>query len=74
MKTKNTSDTICLERCCKSTLPFVLDDPKSVEAVSELLIDLCNRRLMGNMRVGLRKPRSIPLICSNFNMSLAQRY
>ena len=44
-----TSDTICLERCCNTTLPFVLDDPKSVEAVSEQLVDLCNRRLMGNV-------------------------
>jgi hypothetical protein len=31
MKTKSTSDSICIERCCKSTRPFVLDDPKSLE-------------------------------------------
>ena len=74
MKTKSTSDTICVERCCKSTFPFVLDDPKSLDAVSELLIDLCNGRLMGNMKVGLRKPRSIPLICCNFSDTKHQRY
>ena len=74
MKTKSTSDSICVERCCKSTLPFVLDDPKSLDAVSELLIDLCNGRLMGNMKVGLRKPRSIPLICCNFSDTKHQRY
>lgn len=90
MKTKSTSDSICVERCCKSTLPFVLDDPKSLEAVSELLIDLCNGRLMGNMKVplstslniqcennflkvGLRRPRSIPLICCNFINTKHQR-
>ena len=44
MKTKSRSDSIFMERCCKSTLPFVLDDPKSLDTVSELLIDLCNGR------------------------------
>ena len=58
MKTKTTSDTVCVERCCKTTFPFLLDDPESVEAISQLLIDLCNGWLMGNMKVGLRKPHS----------------
>ena len=53
MKTKSTSDTVCVERCCKSTIPFSLDDPKTAEGIGELLIDLCNGRLMGNMKVGL---------------------
>ena len=68
MKTKSTSDTLCLERCTASTMPFVLDDPKSAEGVGELLIDLCNGRLTGNMKVGLRKPRSILLMCCNFTI------
>lgn len=74
MKTKSTSDSVCVERCCKSTIPFSLDDPKTAEGIGELLIDLCNGRLMGNMKVGLRKPRSIPLICCNFTMGNLQRY
>ena len=45
-KTKSTSDSICMERCCKSTLPFILHHPKSLEAVSDLLINLCNGQLM----------------------------
>ena len=74
MKTKSTSDTLCLERCCKSTLPFSLDDPKSADGIGEILIDLCNGRQTGNMKVGLRKPRSIPIICCNFTMGTIQRY
>ena len=71
MKTKSISDSICIERCCKSTLPFVLDDPKSLEVVSELLIDLCNGRLMGNLKVVLRKPR---FIRCNFSDTKHHRY
>lgn len=74
MKTKTTSDSLCIERCCNSTIPFTLDDPKNAQGVGELLIDLCNGRLMGNMKVGLRKPRSIPIMCCNFKMSEHQRY
>lgn len=55
MKTKATSDSICIERVAKSMLPFVLDDPKSFDDIGELLIQLCNGRLSGNMKVGLRK-------------------
>ena len=61
MKTKSTSDTLVLERCCKSTIPFVSDD---TDGIGEILIDLCNGRQIGNMKVGVRKPRTIPLICS----------
>ncbi len=73
MKTKSTSDTLCIERCCRSTLPFTLDDPKTAQAIGELLIDLCNGRRMGNMKVGLRNPRSIPLMCCNFEMGEHKR-
>ena len=74
MKTKSTTDTLVTERCCKSTIPFILDDPKSIEGIGETLIDLCNGRQIGNMKVGLRKPKSIPIICANFSMGNTQRY
>ena len=73
MKTKSTSDTLVLERCCKSTIPFALDDPKSTDGIGEILIDLCNGRQIGNMKVGVRKPRTIPLICCNFDMGSINR-
>ena len=57
MKTKNTSDSLILERIKKSTLPFALDDPKSMDDIGELLIQLCNGRLCGNMRVGSKKAK-----------------
>lgn len=69
MKTKSMSDSICLERCCTSMLPFTLDDPKTAESIGELLIDLCNRRTIGNVKVGLRMPRSLPIICCNFTIA-----
>ena len=57
----------------RDALPFVHDDPKGAEAIGELLIDLCNGHLLGNTKVGLRKPRSIPVICCNFIMGGLQR-
>lgn len=74
MKTHSTSDSICTERMVQSSLPFVLDDPKNPEDIGELLIATYDGGLSGNMRKGLRKPRSIPLICCNFSMNAIQRY
>ena len=76
MKTKSTctSNSVYIERCIKSSLPLVLDDPKGADAIGELLIDICNGRLVGNMKVGLRKPRTIPPICCNITMGTLQRY
>ena len=48
---KSTSDSICMERCCNLLLPFSLDDPKTAESIGELLIDLCNARAVGNLKV-----------------------
>jgi len=73
MKTKATSDSLCMERITKSTLPFSLDDPKNLNDIGELLIQLCNGRLSGNLRIGLHKPRSIPLLCCNFSPSSVKR-
>ena len=73
MKTKSTSNSVYIERCIKSSLPLVLDDPKGADAIGELLIDR-NGRLVGNMKVGLRKPRTIPPICCNITMGTLQRY
>lgn len=74
MKTKRTTNSLVIERCCKSTLPFCLDDPKTADGIGELLIDLCNGRQLGNMKARLRTPRSIPIICANFNIKSIQRY
>ena len=69
MKTKGTSDCLCMERIKKSSLPFSLDDPKNVEDIGELLIQLCNGWLSGNLRIGPHRPWSIPLLCCNFAVS-----
>ncbi|XP_065913247.1 uncharacterized protein [Dysidea avara] len=74
MKTKGTSDSLCLERIQKSSLPFALDDPKRMEDIGDMLIQLCNGKLTGNLRTGLHRPRSIPLLCCNFNVSSIRRY
>lgn len=74
MKTKGTSESLCLERVQKSTLPFALDDPKSIEEIGEMLIQLCNGNQSGNLRTGLHNPRSIPLLCCNFNMCSVARW
>ena len=42
MQTKGTSDSLCLEQIQKSSLPFALDDPKNMDDIGDLLIQLCN--------------------------------
>ena len=71
MKTKNTSDSLILERIKKSTLPFALDDPKSMDDIGELLIQLCNGWLCGN---AVKRPKSIPILCCNFPISTLEKY
>lgn len=73
MKTVNTTDSMCTERMVQSSLPFVLDDPKNPDDVGELLISVYDGGLSGNMRKGLRKPRSIPIIGCNFMMNTIER-
>lgn len=65
MKTKRTSDAVIIKRRCKSTLPLRLDDPKTTEGIGEIVIDLCNGNPMANIKSGIRKPKSVPIICAN---------
>ena len=51
MKTKSTSNTICFERCTQSSLPFVLDDPKSADDIGEMLINFCDGRSTGKSKL-----------------------
>ena len=74
MKTKRTSDAIIIERCCTSTLPFCLDYPKTTDGIGEILIELCNGEPLANMKTGLRKPKSVPIICANFTIKDSRRY
>lgn len=74
MKTESTSNSMCTERMVHSTLPFILDDPKRPDDIGEILITVYDGGFSGNMRKGLRRPRSIPIFCSNFSMSSIQRY
>ena len=74
MKTKNTSDSLCLERIKNSTLPFAMDDPKNLDDIQDLVIQLCNRKLTGNLCTGLHRPRSITLFCCNFGVGSIRRF
>ena len=38
--------TLVIERCCKSTIPFILDDPKSIKGIGETLISQQTTLLM----------------------------
>ena len=73
MKTTATSDSLCTERMTQSTLPFVLDDAKSPDDIKEILITVYDGGLSGNLRKGLRKPKSIPIFSCNFTMNTVQR-
>ena len=57
----------------KFNITFILDDPKSPDDIGELFITVYDGALSGNMRKGLRRPKSIPIISCNFGMSKIQR-
>lgn len=45
-----------------------------MDDIGELLIQLCNGRLCGNMRVGVKRPKSIPILRCNFPISTLESY
>ena len=72
MKTKRTSDAIDIERCCTSTLPFCLDDPKTTDGIGEILIELCNGEPLANMKTGLRTGVALRLFNNVIRQSVSQ--
>ena len=71
-----------LERSCRSSLPFAIEEAsKGISKtkanqldLTELIIDLYNGVRSTNMRTGSIKPKSIPVVASNFDIDDVERY
>lgn len=71
-----------LDRSSRSALPFAIEEASKGKAKSrtnqldltELIVDLYNGVRSTNMRTGSMKPKSIPIIASNFGIEDMERY
>lgn len=70
-----------MERASRSTLPFAIEEAKGKKGKSkvnqvdltELIIDLYNGSRTANLRTGFVKPRSIPILATNFDVDQMER-
>lgn len=78
------TNTFFLDRSAESTLPYGIDDPQ-MQATSgrsksnfidlqELIVDLYNGAKTANAVKGSRKPRSAPIVATNFDLVRNHRY
>ena len=65
-----------LERSATSTLPYGIDDPQTGRAgakanrldLPELIVDLYNAAKSANAVKGSKKPKSAPVVATNWNI------
>ena len=66
-----------LQRSAECTLPFGIDDPQNSSSSSsktnrldlpELIVDLYNAGKSANLVKGSKKPKSVPLVASNYDL------
>ena len=55
--------------CCNTTLPLVIDDPRSQNTISDLVISLYNGAYEGTIGRGEERPSSMAIIGANFTTS-----
>ena len=53
----------------RSSLPFAIDDPKSLVAISDPVVALFNGAKATTIKRGYREPLSMPIIAANFPTS-----
>jgi hypothetical protein len=69
-----------INRSSESTLPYGIDDPnlKGTKTnfldLNELIVDLYNGAKSANAHKGSQKPRSSPILATNFNLKNDSRY
>ena len=76
------TNALFLERACSSCLPFAVEEGKGSRNrskvnqldISKLIIDISNGSRSANMKTGIVKPKTVPLIASNFDIEDLQRY
>ena len=57
-----------VELCCDGILPLAIDDPYSVNAISELTIALFNGAKEGTIKRGTKTPTCMAMISANFTV------
>ena len=71
-----------LERSCRSTLPFGIEEAAKGKSgkskanqldITELVIDLNNGVRSTNLKTGSLKPKSVPVLASNFDIEEVER-
>lgn len=66
-----------LQRASASTLPFGIDDPSNKPAkgsdLSDMLVDFYNQGKQGSSGRGSLKPKSIPLVATNYKLRQEER-
>ena len=69
-----------LERACVSSMPFAIDDLQKQTSrntsvnVSDLIIDLYNGTKTTNLHKGSLKPKSAPLVATNYDIKSDDQY
>ena len=74
------TNTLFLARSTACCLPYAIDDPKGKGKaktnqldVGELIVDLYNGNSSANLKTGIQRPASCPIIASNFMINEAPR-
>ena len=71
-----------LERACRSTIPFAIEEGKGSKTKSkpnsldlaELIMSVSNGSRSTNLKSGTLKPRTAPVISSNFDLEDIERF
>lgn len=75
------TNALFMERASKSTLPFGIEEAMSMKKgkankldLTELVIDLFDGAISANMKTGALKPKTVPVLATNFELEDIDRY
>ena len=69
------TNAVFMERACKTTLPFGIEEAIPARKgkgnkldLTELVIDLYDGAISANMKTGALKPKTVPVLATNFDI------
>jgi len=75
------TNAIFMERASRSSLPFGIEEAQNSKKgsrakldLTDLVIDLYDGTISANMKSGIMKPRSVPILATNFEVEDIDRY